>query len=176
MNPYIPGLDVPGWMTELELLWLYQQAGQMTSVVEIGSWMGRSTHALCEGCAEKVISVDTFRGAKANTNGTFFDPAAMDLFREFASNVANFKQLQVFVMESHQAARRFAPLSIDMIFIDGDHKFEEVRLDLRVWMPVAKKLICGHDCSELGVARALDEIDLQIERGPDSLWFARLER
>jgi hypothetical protein len=32
-----------------------------------------------------------------------------------------------------------------MVFIDGDHLEPAVRQDIDLWLPKAKRLICGHD-------------------------------
>ena len=61
----MPSPEIPGWMSAEELQWLFEQAGQHENIVEIGSWMGRSTHALLTGTKGKVIAVDTFQGSPA---------------------------------------------------------------------------------------------------------------
>ncbi len=54
-------LGIQGWMSLKELNWLYQQAKKCDSILEIGSWKGRSTHALLSGCKGIVTCVDTFK-------------------------------------------------------------------------------------------------------------------
>jgi hypothetical protein len=61
---------------------------------------------------------------------------------------------------------------VDMVFIDGDHRFAGVMEDIRLWHPKAKKLLCGHDRTQDGVPRALVESGLGIREGPGSLWIA----
>ena len=50
-------------MTEAELQWLTERAAEASSVVEIGSWKGRSTAALLSGCKGTVTAVDHFLGS-----------------------------------------------------------------------------------------------------------------
>ena len=58
-----------------------------------------------------------------------------------------------------------------MIFLDADHSYEAVRLDIETWLPKVKKngILAGHDYINLlhpGVKRAVDDIfegDIQID-------------
>lgn len=60
---------------------------------------------------------------------------------------------------SVDAALGFADESLDCIFIDGDHRYEEVLKDLNAWFPKLKTghLITGDDYWMPSVARAVDE-------------------
>jgi predicted O-methyltransferase YrrM len=146
--------QIEGWMSEEELDWLYQTAREMGSVIEIGSWKGRSTYELLSGCAGEVYAVDHWLGS----------PSAREFYREteisdvhsiFVANVGHFPNLRVIRKSSADAAEE-AP-SADMVFVDGDHEYEQVRNDLQLWTPKARKLICGHDYNWPGVRRAVHE-------------------
>jgi hypothetical protein len=52
-----------GWMPDRELDWLSKQAAVYTNIVEIGSFMGRSTRALAEATRGTVTAVDTWAGS-----------------------------------------------------------------------------------------------------------------
>ena len=52
--------NIKGWMSKEELQWLHNQSLKMNSIVEIGSWYGRSTHALVSGCNGNVYAIDTW--------------------------------------------------------------------------------------------------------------------
>lgn len=47
-------------------------------------------------------------------------------------------------MSSDEAVKEFEQKSIDMIFINGDD-YESLENDIKSWLPIAKKMICGHD-------------------------------
>src|SRR5262245_25064238 len=53
---------ITGWMSEGELLWLAELAARSSTIVEIGSWRGRSTRALGDHIGEHVYAVDTWKG------------------------------------------------------------------------------------------------------------------
>ena len=57
-NPVERAKGYQGWMYPEELEWLYEAAKRMNSIVEIGSWQGRSTYVLLSGCRGPVVAVD----------------------------------------------------------------------------------------------------------------------
>ncbi len=166
-----PRIEIDGWMTEDELDWLRDQAGRFDSVLEIGTWMGRSTAALAEGCPGRVVTVDPF-------DAEFYDTATyrpgsegVDVEAFARMNLSGFDNVTILKMSSAEAALMFGMFHIvkDMVFIDGDHAEEAVREDIRLWTPFAQTLLCGHDRELPGVAAALDGLD--VREGPDSIWW-----
>lgn len=131
-------------MSSVELEWLYEIAKRMKSVVEIGSWKGRSTHALLSGCKGTVWAVDHFKGSKGEKQ-EHSEAQQHDIHRIFLDNVGHFKNLKVLKMESVKAVKQFQDKSVDMVFIDGEHTFEGVSKDIEMWLSKVKKLIAGHD-------------------------------
>jgi len=60
---------------------------------------------------------------------------------------------------SREAAKKFADKSVDLIFIDGDHRFDEVRGDLIAWWPKVTRggALCGDDWDWPDVSKAVKE-------------------
>lgn len=144
--PYeIPAID--GWMQEFEMNWLYGTAQTMASIVEIGSWKGRSTHALLSGCPGPVFAVDHFKGNpdEIQKGSPHHEALTADIFAQFWANVGRFKNLVVMRMPSIVAAQYFAPASVDMVFIDGQHTADALVADIAAWRPKCRRLLCGHD-------------------------------
>jgi hypothetical protein len=162
-------------MSDNELRWLHDSAKKMESVVEIGSWRGRSTHALLSGCPGTVWAIDHFQGSPTERNNTHADAKTKDIYQEFMANVGMFPNLKVLKMDSIEASKQFEPKSIEMIFIDGDHDFGPFCNDLRAWLPVCKKLICGHDLTQGEIKKALGTCGIKFQPQIDSLWAWRLE-
>ncbi len=150
--------DIQGWMGEPEMNWLYGTAQTMSSIIEIGSWKGRSTHALLSGCPGPVFAVDHFQGNPNERDGPHKEAVTGDIFSEFWKNVGMFKKLVVLRMPSVVAAQYFAPASVDMVFIDGDHVREAVVADIALWRPKCRRLLCGHDSAMDSVKAALKEL------------------
>ena len=172
---YEPRLDIPGWMKEIELRWLFEQATHMKSIVEVGSWMGRSTHALCSGCLGRVFAVDHFRGSPSELNTNHHLAELIDIYPRFQFYVGDLPNLNVLKLSSSNAVKCFIPASVDMVFLDGDHTINAIREDLRIWRPIPRKLLCGHDWDIISVRQAVQELNLPIELGPMLLWAIRLE-
>jgi hypothetical protein len=155
MKYEMPNPVIEGWMSPDELSWIYDRACEMESIVEIGGWFGRSTHAMCLGCKGTVWSVDHFKGSPNELHSAHKPATERDISVDFFKNVGHFKNLRQLRMYSVDAARLFEPKSVDMVFIDGCHIHEDALADLRAWYPIAKKIVCGHDYKS--VERALAE-------------------
>lgn len=56
---------------------------------------------------------------------------------------------------SEEAARVFAPDTMDFVYIDGDHRYDAVVRDLQLWWDKVRigGLFCGHDYRRPKVAR-----------------------
>lgn len=166
---------IRGWIKDADLLWLFNTAKEMESVVEIGSWMGRSTHALLSGCKGTVYAVDHFLGSIAERSGAHAEAGNRDIFEDFMENVGSFKNLKVLKMYSAEAVKQFDDNSVDMVFIDAGHTYEEVFTDIKQWLPKVKKIICGHDIKYGQVERAVREMfGNEFEINKENIWIKRL--
>ena len=149
--------NIEGWMYPMEIDFLYNRAKDMKSIVEIGSWKGRSTHALASGCKNgKIYCVDHWRGSEGDI--TLGLSQKEDVYQVFKENTKEFKNIEIKRGFSHEIAQEFHK-KVDMVFIDAGHVYEEVKRDIEDWLPKTKKLICGHDYSAdfPGVVRAVNE-------------------
>jgi hypothetical protein len=152
-------LDIQENTSDLECAFLIALAksikGEKPLFVEIGTWKGKTAATL--GLVAQIMggilyNVDHFLGNK----GTGRDTVAkrVDLFNIFRTNMKYFNlwQTTVFslVMDSVTASRLFNNSSIDLLFIDAGHTYNEVYQDIELWLPKVKKggIICGHDCQE----------------------------
>lgn len=160
--------EIPGWMSEEELAWLWAMAVEMDSVAEIGCWKGKSTKALLSGCMGPVYAIDHFKGTPGHPCSEWAKDE--DVYAEFIKNVGHFKNLKVIKMDSLEASQ--SVLAVDMVFIDGDHSYGAVKRDIELWLPKCKKLICGHDYNE--VWRAVHDTLGKITGIYESIWFKRL--
>jgi len=160
---------IQGWTTDNELNWLYDVSLIMDSIVEIGCWKGKSTHALLSGCKGPVFTVDHFKGNSDQLNSHHIEANSVDISKVFYQNVGHFSNLCLLKMDSIQASKFFKEKSIDMIFFDGGHLKEEIIADVLAWKPIVKKLLCGHDFQEFAEP-ALDELGIIPDRIFGGIW------
>lgn len=180
--------QIEGWMWPQELAWLSRTASQQQSVVEIGSWKGKSTYAICSGTTGNVYAVDrwNWRETGHDEQGKHYemtDPAEdtpPDVYRDFVANVVDkFPNVLAVCKDSVEAAKTLP--DADMVFIDGGHDYEQVKADIQAWLPKTKRLICGHDYSlddpaHAGVVRAVNELlgaGVQVKPGT-TIWYKDL--
>lgn len=162
-------IGIDGFMSQKDLDFLYGQAKKMDSIVEIGSWKGRSTHALLTGCKGPVIAVDNFEG----TPGVDLEKSTT-IYEDFMKNVGHFPNLKVLKMSSEQAAKQTK--KADMVFIDATHTYDEIKKDLKLWKKKATKLICGHDYGTQypDIKKAVDEEFGDKVKVADLIWYVEL--
>jgi predicted O-methyltransferase YrrM len=145
---------VEGWLTNEEGKLLYELAKSSTgrgAIIEIGSWKGRSTIWLARGSKQ---------GRKTKVYA--IDPHRFSSFTDFKSNIkkAGVEDIVIpIVRTSAQAAVEFN-MPVELIFIDGSHKFEMVELDFKLWFPkvVENGTMVFHDTTNWpGPKRVVEE-------------------
>jgi predicted O-methyltransferase YrrM len=130
-------------------------------MVEIGSYAGESTMIFAEDFKE-VISIDPFIND--------YDPnditckymeleKVYDTFKEVVDRNGNIEHIR---MTSDDAVESLTGTSVDFIYIDGLHTYEQIKKDIKNYLPLLKPncLIAGHDYHRNwdGVVRGINEI------------------
>jgi predicted O-methyltransferase YrrM len=175
-------VSVNGWMLSTELEWLSANAKRRKNIVEIGSWMGRSTRCLADSTPGRVIAVDTWKGSDEDEHRRILAGQPEDwLFNEFAKNLGghiNTGKVIPYQATSLEAALDFTEHDCkpDMIFIDASHDYENVKADLEAWYPLLAPggLFCGHDfnTNHPGVMRAVTEKFSEAKKmSGGSIWY-----
>lgn len=85
---------------------------------------------------------------------------------------------------SHEVADLFADESLDYVYIDGNHAYDYVKLDLETWYPKLKKggILAGHDyismnwyADNIGAPNGKDKYIYHCPIGePDKLTYSGL--
>ncbi|MGN6555888.1 MAG: class I SAM-dependent methyltransferase [Verrucomicrobiota bacterium] len=131
---------VDGWLNPKEGRLLYRLARQCTgrgSIVEVGSWKGKSTiwlsYGSLAGSQAKVHAVDPHTGSPEHSE--MF--GKVWTFDEFQRNIANAKVKDVVVphVDFSTAVAKTFEEPVEFIFIDGLHEYEGVRDDFESWFP-----------------------------------------
>jgi len=167
--PKSPHTGIPGWDTDAEEEMLIKLARTVPDggvIVEIGSEYGRSAGAFLLGSKRTVrlVSVDLFPTDH---------PLVGDLLAAYQGNVEEIAQSMdryVGTMrgDSAEASKHWpADKSIDLLFVDAGHTYEQVKADIDGWMQYVRigGVATFHDCAvdesshplHLEVSRAIDD-------------------
>lgn len=161
-----------GW-TDDHVFGLYRQAienGEDGShFVEVGSFKGKSAAYMCVEIANsgknlKFDCVDTWEGSEEHQQGRGFqdnDVVNGTLFDKFQDNMKPVENYYVPIRKpSLEAAKLYEDESLDLVFIDAAHDYENVKADILAWLPKVKtgKILSGHDFLWGGVNKAVLEL------------------
>jgi predicted O-methyltransferase YrrM len=168
--------DIEGWMSDPELVWLFYAAASYKSVIEVGSWKGKSTFALCSGCTGTVYAVDHWLGSEQERATAQIEASLGGLHQKFLANVGHFKNLVTVIGASLEVAASERVPACEMVFIDAGHTKDEVAADIAAWSNKATHFICGHDYDWEGVAAAVTDAygTQHVGHGPGSIWYVKL--
>lgn len=179
--PTMKWTDIQGWCEEANdalFCWLADRIPDRGRYVEVGCWLGRATACMGTRCREalkdiEINVVDTFAGSKSEPCATIQknvlrqDPSCREVetsFRElFADNMRATRTAAIMHEgESVEMAKHFDDNSLDAVYIDAGHTYEEVVMDLVAWIPKVKPggVICGDDygIDFPGVTAAVNEM------------------
>jgi GR25 family glycosyltransferase involved in LPS biosynthesis/predicted O-methyltransferase YrrM len=117
--------------------------------VEVGSWKGKSSAYMAVEIANSrkeidFYCVDTWEGSIEHKNNTEIS-MLYDIF------LSNMKPVESYYtplkMKSLDAVSRFGDHSLDFVFIDASHEYEDVKADIIAWLPKIKPggILAGHD-------------------------------
>lgn len=174
---------IEGWMETDELLWLADMASTHTSIVEIGSWRGRSTRALADNTKGKVLCVDTWSLDHVVDLAEYYNKGKQPdpdwVWDEFRINMVGLESKVHALRMTSSAAFAEIPdaLKFDMVFIDGSHEYNDIRHDITAWRSKLTPggLLCGHDYTHEwpDVIRAVDELVPNVKQvDKTSIWYA----
>ena len=147
--------QLEGWLRCLEgytLSMLAADGGGNGEIVEIGSWMGKSTYCLAAGSRSKgrecVTAVDHFQGSPENQEEKVILEEG-STYRRFRHNIEAMgvaDWIDPIVAPSEQAVLGWNR-PIRLLFIDGDHSYAASKRDFECWSPFVHRdgLIAFHD-------------------------------
>jgi hypothetical protein len=121
--------------------------------LEVGNWLGESTLVLAEVAKQhfgKLYCVDWWKG----NVGTELETIATkeDIFTLFWQRICDegFEDVVVPIRgSSDTAAEILKDQAFDLIFIDGDHRYDQTLRDIKNYASFVKSdggIFCGHDC------------------------------
>lgn len=164
---WLPGEDIPKMLEGIKA-----PVG-----VEIGTAEGHTTEYLLQ-------SIPTLQLSGIDPYPMYIDwdgnqPAAEKNKSELMKKIETYEDRYEHIFaNSDDAVDRFEDNSLDFVFIDGLHTYDQVLKDCRNYYPKVKKggLIIGHDFARIeGVNKAVrqfaKEVDKEIKNAKQDLWY-----
>ena len=143
-------------------------ANKYMRIVEVGSWKGKSTSVLggiARSYEGRVYAIDHWRG---NVDTWSYDIAEdYDVLSIFRNNIRLLGLDGVvlpMIMSSVEASQIFPDESLDLVFLDADHRYKYIKQDILSWLPKVKHggVMCGHDCEKYYL-ECSEELKAQID-------------
>jgi hypothetical protein len=151
-------------------------------ILEIGSFAGQSADIFSDYFG-KVVAIDVWQ---SGYDPTGVDKASDPKFYNMKKVEAQFdalclkkRNIKKQKSSSEEAVKCFEDLSLDTVYIDGNHNYKPVREDILRWLPKVKLggFICGHDYNSKhfpGVRKAVNEtLGEPVATFRDSSWVVR---
>lgn len=138
-------MNIEGWLTPHEGIFLEKAArvvlGSTGEIVEIGSFLGKSTIHLAKG-GDIIYAVDPHKGE-------FSGGKVKPTLKIFLSNLkkAGVDRRVVPIVKTSKEASKKWKSPIKLLFIDGLHDFDHASEDFSLWSPfvVDRGIIAMHD-------------------------------
>lgn len=182
---------IEGWLTTMEAVYLYHFASLLpknSSIIEIGSWKGKSTYCLAKGLKNGVIhAIDPFNadGDKESMEVYSSKKTAENLAEIFTKNLTDkkvFDKIKVHSGYSYEFVNDFS--EVDLIFIDGDHSLKGATFDYENYAKILKKggYLLFHDYypkrKQFGPVWVIDNLVMPSKKFEfinlyDSLWVGK---
>lgn len=129
-----------------------QNAEDGDHFVEIGAWKGKSTAYMAVEIfnSQKDIRfdvIDTWAGSPTESQQKVIRQG-VDVYEKFLENLEPvIDVINPIKSDSVQASLRYEDESLDFVFIDGNHLYQNCKYDIQSYLPKVKKggVISGHD-------------------------------
>lgn len=152
---------------------------------ELGVQLGKNLFEIKEAFPDELIlyGIDIWSDKQVRFDGTMdltnIKPnAAWGTVNDKWQKLKNPDQVKLIRDFTSNASRKFEDESLDFIFIDASHQYDEVYLDIKLWKSKVRKggLISGHDIHMKGVVKAVNQLLPGWQKaGGDNVWFIRKE-
>lgn len=167
-------IDIPGWFSEADIKTYHDLAINVPfagKAIEIGVFAGRSAISIGKICQENKVIVYCVDDWSCLTEDDEMLKRANHpfVFETFLTNIREFGLSDTLVpitMKSFEAAKFFNRYTFDLVFIDGNHSYNSVLLDIHSWYHLVKigGVIAGHDYDKPDVKKAVDHsFEVEVE-------------
>lgn len=163
--------NIHGWFTFKNFYSeLVKQAKDNYHFVEVGSWKGKSASFLAVEILNsnkniKFDCIDTWNGSEEHLDNEspFYEPLLTvpdGLYNEFIKNIVPVKEIINPIRKtSLDASCMYERASLNCVFIDAAHDYDNACLDIRSWLPKIKPggILAGHDIAHKPIQNAVQD-------------------
>lgn len=179
---------IGGWFPQANSRHLAELISQhdIRTAIEIGSFLGLSAAWLAQRL-DHVTCVDRFYEPATLPDGNNlvrtlrqYDIPKMfyEIFIDNMERAGVWNQISAIMGDSHAEATAALVRPADLLYVDGDHSYEGCLMDLKLYVPKARKIVCGDDYQlgagglpqYLGVRQAVQEYFGAVE-SDDTFWW-----
>ena len=148
------------------------------TMAEVGVFAGEAARIfMASGQVARFYAVDSWDGDYDEGSDWECPFAWSDVEGAFRGWARREPRVVTLGMTSLEAAQCFADGSLDFVYIDAGHAYQDVRNDIRAWAPKvqADGFIGGHDYSPLfpGVMQAVRQVAREFRLFQDTSWLCR---
>lgn len=161
-----------GWFTDVDIntyRGMFESLPDGGSVVELGTWKGRSLCSVADIIQRKnikVTAIDTFEGTDSTPeekDTLAVEAKNVNIQDVFENNLRKFgirDYVTVIKGSSADTYTMFPDKTFDLLFLDADHSYDAVFNDIRNWYWKVKPhgKFAGHDIAWASVAKAVEGI------------------
>jgi hypothetical protein len=150
------------------------------TMVEIGSYIGESA-TVFSNYFKIVYCVDIWGWYSENKIWKYSNEIYPPAEREFDKQTKDLKNLIKVKEYSDAAVKRFENNTLDFVYIDAGHSYEDCKKDILIWKEKVKKgcYLAGHDWewpTSPGVKKAIIEIfGMPDKTYDDTSWVKKME-
>jgi len=142
------------------------------SYAEIGVWKGLTTRYVMKKCnLDNVICVDNY------ISNNELEGEDVEEAKKAVEDLKQNSKVLFIEKSSEEASKEVKDNSVDLIFIDANHTYEDVKKDIKLWYPKVKEggILCGHDykIQWYGVVKAVSEAFYPINLEFGDVWWIR---
>jgi len=158
--------NIHGWFTFPSFYSeIVKQSKDGYHIIEVGVWKGKSAAYMAveiinSGKRIRFDCVDTWDGSIECKDESLMK-VKDGLYNCFLDNIKPVHQaINIVRMSSYDAAKTYNENSVNYIFIDASHDYDNVCADIKAWLPKVRcgGILAGHDFKHPPVRKALQDV------------------
>lgn len=160
-----------------------------TKYVEVGVWKGKTFFEITKNLPNVfTYGVDPYKSENYK-NYSHSEPMNTEdqerydkIKGEVNKRSKHYNNCKMLFKTSEEASKLFSDKSLDIVYIDGLHDYNNVSKDIKLWLPKVRVggILCGHDfnLNHFAVVKAVDDIlgcDNILVKGNVNMWIYKKE-